>query len=67
MTSDREAIRTALTDAVNESKGLRTLIEGVPERVAGTVASFVPVDETAEDARRQEEADLDLGGSEVQT
>lgn len=37
-------IRDAIVEAVNESGELRTLIEGVPDKVADTVQGFVPVD-----------------------
>ncbi|PQE02204.1 hypothetical protein CYL16_01160 [Mycobacterium sp. EPG1] len=43
MPSNRE-IRDALIEAVNESAELRTLIEGVPDRVADDVQKRVPVD-----------------------
>lgn len=44
MASSRKQIRDALLEAINESAELRTLIEGIPDKVAGTVAGFVPVD-----------------------
>lgn len=45
MASTRSEIRRALLDAINEDKELRALVEGVPDKVAGTVEALTPVDE----------------------
>jgi hypothetical protein len=44
MTSSHDEIEAAILQAINDSRELFTLLEGVPDEIGKTVASFVPVD-----------------------
>ena len=44
MTSSHDDIEDAILSAINEDAGLRRELERIPDEIAKTVASFVPVD-----------------------
>lgn len=44
MASSRKEISDAILAAINDDTELRATIEGIPDQVADTVQSFVPVD-----------------------